>query len=110
MSPDSEKLLAEVLLSQKALMAEVRALRAQLEGHPGTGQGWMRSADAAIALKSEGILSAKHLRKLVNANVFSAKKGEVRNVSTGDRSTWEYHIPNCRKALVRHFKGIQAVS
>ena len=110
MHNNAEKLLAEVLLSQKALMAEVRALRSQLEGHPGTGQGWMRSADAAIALKSEGVLSAKHLRKLVNASVFSTKKGEIRNVSAGDRPTWEYNVPACRKALVRHFKGIQAVS
>lgn len=110
MSQQLEKMVAEMYLNQQTLMAEVRALRAQLEGHPGIAEGWVRSADAAIALKSEGVLSDRHLRKLLNAGVFSIQKGEIRNVSTGDRPTWEFCIPKCRKALARHFKGIQAVS
>ena len=110
MMSDSERLLAEVLLSQKALMAEVRSLRDIVEGRAATNEGWMRSADAAIALKPEGVLSAQHLRKLLNANVFSAQKGEIRNVSPGQRPTWEYDIAKCKKALQRHFKNVQSAS
>jgi hypothetical protein len=110
MTPESEKLIAEMYLNQHRMMEEIRALRAQLEGHPGIGEGWMRSSDAAIALKSEGVLNAKHLRKLIKVGVFSVRKGEIRNASEGNRTTWEFNIPACRKALQRYFKGIQAVS
>jgi hypothetical protein len=109
MSNDLEKLIAEVYLNQKTMMAEICALRARLEGHPGISEGWMRSAEAGIALKSEGVLSDRHLRKLLKEGVFSVNRGEIRNVSKGDRPTWEYNIPACRKALQRHFKKIQAV-
>lgn len=110
MSQETEKILAELLLKQADLTNEVRMLRQQIEGHPGIGQGWVRSADAAIALKVDGVLSPQHLRKLLKANVFSVKRGEIRNTSTGDRPTWEFNIQKCRTALQRYFKGIQAVS
>lgn len=106
MNNDSEKLLAEVLLTLKSMMSELCALRARIEGHPGISEGWMRSAEAGIALKSEGVLGDRHLRKLLKEGVFSVNRGEIRNVSKGDRPTWEYNIPACRKALQRYFKKI----
>ncbi|MBW4539704.1 MAG: hypothetical protein KME43_11260 [Myxacorys chilensis ATA2-1-KO14] len=109
MTSDSEKLLAQMYLDQQKLMAEVRALRAQLDGHPAIADGWMNPTDAASALKPEGIKSARHLQKLRLNGAFSESKGEIRNVSRGDRPTWEYYVPNCRKALQRHFRGIRAV-
>lgn len=109
MTPESEKMLAEMFLRQERMMEEIRALRAQLEGHPAIADGWMNAADAAIALKPEGIKSARHLQKLRLEGGFSESKGEIRNVSRGDRPTWEYHVPNCRKALQRHFRQVRAV-
>lgn len=109
MTPDSEKLIAELYLNQQKLMAEVQALRSQLAGHPAIADGWMSAADAAIALKPEGIKSARHLQKVRLDGAFSESKGEIRNMSAGDRPTWQYHVPSCRKALQRHFKRIRAV-
>jgi lipopolysaccharide biosynthesis regulator YciM len=106
MTPDAEKMLAEMYLNQQRMMEEIRALRAQIQGHPAIVDGWMRTKEAAIALKSEGVLSDKHLRKLVSAGVFSESNGEIKNRSNGDRATWYYHIPSCRKALRRHFRRI----
>lgn len=107
MTPDLEQLIAETYLNLKLLLAEVDELKAQVKGHPGIGEGWMRSAEAAIALRAEGILNDRHLRKLLKAGVFSTQKGEIRNVSTGNRPTWEYNIPKCRAALAKHFKAIR---
>ncbi|MBD1857723.1 MULTISPECIES: hypothetical protein [Leptolyngbya] len=109
MTPDSEKLLAEMYLTQQRLLVEVTALRAQLEGHPAIADGWMSGADAAISLKPEGIKSARHLQKLRLDGAFSESKGEIRNMSAGERPTWQYHVPTCRKALQRHFRQIRAV-
>jgi hypothetical protein len=109
MTTDTEKLIAELYLNQQKLMAEVQALRAQLEGHPAIADGWMSAADAAIALKPEGIKSARHLQKVRLDGAFSESKGEIRNMSAGERPTWQYHVPSCRKALQRHFKRFRAV-
>lgn len=109
MTDASEKLLAELVLKQNAMMAEIRALRAQLDGHSGFAEGWADSATAAIALKNEGIKSQRHLRA-IRSDAFSETKGEIRNTSKGDRATWQYHIPSCRKALTRYFKRLRAVS
>lgn len=111
MSPeDNHKMVAEILLSVKCLESEVRSLKAKLDGHPAIADGWMRTKEAAIALKSEGVLNDRHLRKLVKAKVFSASKNEIRNRSEGNRNTWEFNIPKCRDALRRHFKGFRVVS
>ncbi|MCY6492333.1 hypothetical protein [Leptolyngbya sp. GGD] len=109
MTPDSEKILAQMYLDQQKFMAEFREFRAQLEGHPTIADGWMDAKDAAIALKPEGIKSKRHLQTVRLDGAFSECKGEIRNVSKGDRPTWQYHVPNCRKALQRHFRRIRAV-
>lgn len=36
------------------MMAEIKALRAQLEGHPAIAESWMNAKNAAIALQSHG--------------------------------------------------------
>jgi hypothetical protein len=109
MTPDAEKLLAQMYLDQQKLMAEVRELRAQLEGHPAIADGWMDAKNAAIALKPEGIKSARHLQRLRLDGAFSADRGEINNRSAGDRPTWYYYVPKCRKALRLHFQRIRAV-
>jgi hypothetical protein len=109
MTQDTERMIAEMYLDLKAAMTEIRALKAQLEGHPGIGDGWMRTGEAAIALKPEGVISEKHLRKLLSLGAFSESKGEIRNVSRGaEQARWEYYTPKCRKALQRYFKALQA--
>ncbi|MBW4421937.1 MAG: hypothetical protein KME13_22430 [Myxacorys californica WJT36-NPBG1] len=108
MTQDSEKLLAELVLSQKDMMREVRLLREQLAGHPGFIEGWADPKTAAQALKNEGVKSHSHLSKLRLSSAFTEGK-DIRNVSTGNRPTWEYHIPNCRKALGRYFRNLTSV-
>ncbi|BAU12552.1 hypothetical protein LEP3755_30820 [Leptolyngbya sp. NIES-3755] len=107
MSQEAEQFIAQILLNQHTIMTQLRALTEQLNGHPSVGQGWMRTSEAALALKSDGVLNARHLRKLQVDKVFSEKNGEIRNVSKGtEKARWEYHVPKCRAALQRHFKGI----
>jgi hypothetical protein len=109
MTQDAEKLLAEALLELKRLSAEMRWMRSLLEGTPALVEGWADSATASQSLKPEGIKNQKHLQKLRLAGAFSELRGEIRNVSKGDRPTWEYHIPKCRKALQKHFRSLKAV-
>jgi hypothetical protein len=109
MTPDSEKLIAQMYLNQQQMMEEIRALRAQLEGHPAIADGWMNAKDAAISLKTHGIKSARQLQKLRLDGVFSESKREVWNESNGKRPTWLYHVPSCRKALQRRFRGVRAL-
>jgi hypothetical protein len=111
MSPEqSHQMIAEILLTVQRLESEVQSLKSRLEGHPGIADGWLRSKKAAIALKSEGVLDDKHLRKLLRAGVFSASKNEIRNRSEGNRPTWEFNIPKCRDALRRYFKEFRVIS
>ena len=105
MTDAAEKLLAEALLELKQVRSELKQIREQIAGSPGFVEGWADPAAAWQALQPEGIKSQKHLQKLRLAGAFSTVKGEIRNVSKGDRPTWEYHIPKCRKALERHFKS-----
>ncbi|MBD1842126.1 hypothetical protein H6F89_01605 [Cyanobacteria bacterium FACHB-63] len=107
MTPDSEKMLAEMYLNQQRMMEEIRALRAQLAGHPAIADGWMNAADAAIALKPDGVKSAQHLKNLRLDGAFSEFKNAIRNVGKGEiLPRWEYHVPSCRKALQRHFRQL----
>jgi hypothetical protein len=104
MTPDSEKILAEMYLTQQRMMEEIRALRSQLEGHPAIADGWMNAADAAIALKAQGIKSAGQLKKLRLDGAFVESKGEIRNVSKGDRPTWLYR-PKLSEGATEAFAG-----
>ncbi|WNZ46134.1 hypothetical protein Q2T42_30560 [Leptolyngbya boryana CZ1] len=108
-----EKMIAELLLTLKSIKAdnlalkdELLALKARFEKQPDFCEGWLRPEEAAIALKAEGVRNARYLSELRRNGVFRIDKGEIRNVSRGDRPTWEYNIPKCRKALQRYFKEI----
>lgn len=102
----TEKMIAEMFLQLKTLTAEVAQLRALVSGLPSHAEGWATPDRAAAALQSEGVKNVRHLQRLRLDGVFSEAKGEIRNVSSGNRPTWEYHIPCCRKALQRHFKRL----
>jgi hypothetical protein len=101
---DLHKMVAEMFLQMKQLTSEVSQLRSLVEGSPVHIEGWAAPDKAASALQADGVKNARHLQRLRLEGVFSDSKGEIRNVSKGDRPTWEYHIPNCRKALQRYFK------
>lgn len=103
---DVDKLIAETYLQVQKLTTEVAMLRSQIEGKPNKVEGWMASAKAASALQNEGVKSPKHLTTLRLSGAFSTDKGEIRNVSRGDRPTWEYNIPKCRKALQNYFSKL----
>lgn len=103
---DSDKIVAEILLQMKVLTSEVAQLRSLVSGSPNFAEGWADPKTAAQALKNEGVKSPKHLQRLRLDGAFSEQKGEIRNVSQGDRPTWHYHIPNCRKALQRYFRKL----
>jgi hypothetical protein len=106
---DSEKILSELVLQVSTLTSEVVQLRSLVSGSPNFVEGWAVGKDAAAALKNEGVKNAKHLQRLRLDGAFSEGRGEIRNVSRGDRPTWEYHVPNCRKALQRHFKKSRGI-
>jgi hypothetical protein len=108
MTKDSEKILAELVLQVSTLTSEVVQLRAVVSGNPNFVEGWAVARDAAAALKNEGVKNPKHLQRLRLDGAFSEARGEIRNLSKGDRPTWEYHTPSCRKALQRHFKKLGA--
>lgn len=101
-----DKLVAETYLQIQRLTTEVAMLRSHLEGKPDKKEGWMASRKAASALENEGVKSPKHLSLLRLKGAFSEDRGEIRNVSRGDRPTWEYNIPKCRKALQRYFSAL----
>ncbi len=110
MSPeDSHKLIAEMFLRQEMMISEIKSIKAQLAGHPAIVDGWMSAKEAAIALKPESIKTARQLHQLRYDGVLSESKLEIWNKSGGERPTWLYHVPNCRKALQRRFKGTRAL-
>ncbi len=100
----TQKIIAQTLLAVQHLTTEVQELRAIMQGNPAIAEGWADSATAWQALKPQGVKSQRHLQRLRLDGAFSASKGEIRDVSKGDRPTWEYHIPSCRKALQRYFR------
>jgi hypothetical protein len=106
---DSERLIAEMYLQVKKLTSEVKELRSLVAGSPTIAEGWSDPATAWQRLQSEGVKSQRGLQKLRLAGAFSETKGEIRNVSGGDRPTWEYNTPKCRKALQRYFSTIKSV-
>lgn len=105
MQTDSEKLLAEMFLELKQVKALLHDL---VQNKPQAAEGWAESGTAWISLQGEGVKSQKHLQKLRCLGAFSEAKGEIRNVSQGDRPTWQYNIPLCRKALNRYFKSLKS--
>jgi hypothetical protein len=100
----SEKILAEVLLTLQNIEARMN----QLERPQESRTGWLQPAEAWEALRPEGVRSQQHLKKLRLAGAFSEAKGEIRNVGLGKTPDWEYNVQNCKKALPRHFKKLQA--
>ncbi len=107
MTDDTTKMLAEMFLDVKAMKSELKELRAIVSGSPNYSEGWLDTVAAAQALKNEGIRSPKHLRQLRLDGIFSEARNEIRNVSKGEgRSTWQFHVPLCRKRLQRYFKSL----
>lgn len=106
MTQPTEKLLAELLLEVKQLKSAIH----QLLQSPATApvEQWAIGSEAWQHLRASGIRSANHLKRLRQEGVFSELKGEIRNVSQGDRPTWEYNIPKCQVALKRYFDRLSA--
>jgi hypothetical protein len=98
----ADTIIAELVLQVAKLTSEISQLRAEVSGSPNFVEGWATPRDAAAALRNEGVKDHRHLQRLRLARVFTEGR-DTRNVSKGDRPTWEYHIPSCRKALKRHF-------
>jgi hypothetical protein len=101
----ADTIIAELVLQVARLTSEISQLRAEVSGSPNFVEGWANPKDAAAALKNEGVKDHRHLQRLRLADVFNEGR-DIRNVSQGDRPTWEYHTPNCRKALQRYFKQL----
>lgn len=108
MTEDTHKLIAQMTIQLQQLTAEVCHLRSIVSGLPIRAEGWATPQKAAAALQEEGVKNARHLQRLRLEGAFSEVKGEIRDVSTGDRPTWEYHISKCRSALRRHFRDRSA--
>lgn len=106
MTPPSDELLAALLLEVKQLRAEIKSLLQQPTHAP--VEQWAIGSEAWQHLKASGIRSVNHLKRLRQEGVFSEWKGEIRNVSAGDRPTWEYNIPKCRDALKSYFDRLSA--
>ena len=98
-----DNLIAELVLQVAGLKSEISQLRAIVSNSPAFVEGWATEKVSAAALRNEGVKNSRHLKRLRLEGAFTEGK-DVRNVSNGDRPTWEYHIPSCRKALARRFK------
>jgi hypothetical protein len=106
-TPTVETLLAQALLELKSVREELQLLHEKVDGNPRLAEGWCDVAKASIALASEGIKSKRHLSNLRNEGAFAEEKGEIRNVTRGEKQgRWEYNVPKCRKALHRYFKHL----
>jgi hypothetical protein len=111
---DLHQLIGKMFLELNALRAEVQQLRCELaESQQQQSQQvsqptetWTGPAAAVEALRSEGIKSQSHLQALRLAGAFNESKGEIRNISQGQRPTWQYHLPKCRTALRRYYSRL----
>lgn len=103
----TQEMAASLLLEIKNLRADFAELKKlmPLSGVRARSKEsyWLVGSEAAIELRSCGVRSAGHLRRLRTEGVFV--KGEARNVSTGERPTWEYDVPKCREAIERYKQG-----
>lgn len=101
MTQPSDKLLAELLLEVKQLKAAIGQLLTAKPAPIALDQ-WAVGSTAAPLLRPAGIRSANHLKRLRQEGVFQ-EGSEIRNVSQGERPTWEYNVPRCDAALKRYF-------
>jgi hypothetical protein len=97
-----DNMVAELVLQVAGLKAEISQLSAIVSNSPAFIEGWATPKDAAAALRNEGVKSVKHLHRLRLDSAFTDGK-DCRNTSKGERPTWEYNIPACRKALRKYF-------
>lgn len=109
----SDPVLADILLTLKQLSADFAEMKRQnaelrqmLADKIPTHQGWLRTTQAAEALRPDGVRSVHQLRDFIEAGVFLESKGEIRNIGKGDRSVWELYIPKAKSALHRYFKEL----
>lgn len=97
MSQEIENVVRRLENTVQLLLDEVRSLRGN-----SPPLGWMRTPEAAIALKSSGVLSPKHLRKLLAIGAFEMRV-HVRDVGFNPRPVYEFHIERCRERLDEYF-------
>ena len=107
MTPTANQDVMTVLL---ALCDEVRELRQEVAAMRVTsapiGDVWMRTNDAAEALKTQGVASGQVLRRFVQDGVLSEAQGHIRNASSGSgRPEWEFNISACSDRIA-WFKGL----
>ncbi|HEY9699689.1 MAG TPA: hypothetical protein V6D10_20680 [Trichocoleus sp.] len=106
----NDKLMAELLLEIKELKSLIKTMSHQSfhQSAPPSDEEWAIGSAAWSAFKAEGVRSASHLKRLRQEGVFSEGRGEIRNVSSGQRPTWEYNIPRCKVALKHYFDRLSA--
>lgn len=101
----NQQTIAELVLQVASLRTEILKLQSIVSGQPAMLEGWATAKDAALALRNEGVKDHRHLQRLRLADAFTEGR-DIRNLSRGDRPSWQYNVPNCRKALQRHFKRV----
>lgn len=104
----NDKLMAELLLEIKELKSLLKRTLPHQSAMASIDEEWALGSAAWSAFKAEGVRSASHLKRLRQEGVFSEAQGEIRNVSSGQRPTWEYNIPRCKVALKRYFDRLSA--
>jgi hypothetical protein len=111
MTPESQhQIIAQMALDLKSVQSKLDRLESLVSGSANFAEGWATSKDAAVALRNEGVKSARHLGKLRVAGAFDGSKA-VRNVSKGNSlARWEYNISASRKALQRYFQKLNQAS
>jgi hypothetical protein len=90
------KLMAELLL-------EIKKLNANLQHQPSVPDEWQPVAIAAVKLHR----STSRLKQLRKDGILTEAGGQIRNVSHGDRPTWEYNIFKCQQAIAAYFEQKQ---
>lgn len=103
---NTEQLLSEALLEIKSIKSQLNEMRSIIEGNQVASSGWVDCKNAIASLKFDGVQSQSHLKQLRLKGVLSEKNNCVRNISKGDRPTWQYNIQACRKALKSHFSKL----
>lgn len=110
MVPDTTTLLLEIAADVRDLRKQVATLNAEIEAlrNGASGEVWLRTTPAAIALKSQGVRSASTLRGYVRNGILNVAQGQIRNASSGDgRPEWEFNIAACATRIA-WFKALDA--
>lgn len=90
---NTEKLLAEILL-------DIKEIKAKLNAQSVPSEDWQPVSVSAAKLNR----SPSRLKQLRKDGILTEAGGQIRNVSQGDRPTWEYNIPKCQQAIAQYFQ------